>query len=69
MIENGKQNNALKERMNRYKNLENKIFHNQGQSSAQPYTFLSVILDIILQKFNLNLIFDHIVIFLSSDFF
>lgn len=45
-----KKNNALKERMHRHKNLENKIFQNQGQSSAQPYTFLSIILDRVLQE-------------------
>lgn len=50
MIVDGKQNNALKERMHGYKNLENTVFHNQGQFSAQPYTFLSIILDTVLQE-------------------
>lgn len=54
MIVDGKQNIAQeekKERMHRYKNLERKIFHNQGQSSAQPYivyNFISVSLCILL---------------------
>lgn len=50
MIVDGKQNSALKERMHRYKNLENKIFHNQWQFSAQLYTFLSIILYTVLQE-------------------
>lgn len=50
MIVSGKQNNALKERMRRYKTQENKIFQYQGQSSAQPYTFFSIISDILLQE-------------------
>lgn len=64
-----------------YRNIEKKVFHNQEQSTALPYTMYSFFFyfphllplfwDCALYyvKFNLNLIFSHTVIFSSVDLF
>lgn len=69
MIESGKKNNALKEIIHRYKNLENKIFHNQGSPQLSHTNFFLSFQTQYCRKFDLNLIFYHIVTFLFTDFF